>query len=383
VRLFEKFSISKIARPSGNLIWFHCASVGEFNSIKAIITLFYQKNNVLITSGTVTSAQEVKKFQKIYPKVIHQFCPFDMFFISRKFIKFWHPNQAIFIESEIWPNLIFHAKKLGIKITLLNARISDKSFVKWKFIQRFGLNIFNFIDLCLAQSIRDLIKFKKLGCRQTHYEGNLKSYVGFNVKIQKPINKENIWLAASTHQGEEEELIKIHQDLLNRYPNLILIIAPRHPERFSEISNLLERKNINFNKYSKDALNFGNKNFYLLDTLGKMNEAFNFAKFSFIGGSLLANIGGHNPFEALRSYCFPISGQYFANFRQSYRELRKKNICSISNDCQQLYEIIINIIDNQKFWEDFINNNRIFLEEKSDLLQKIYNKLHEKSGNIT
>jgi 3-deoxy-D-manno-octulosonic-acid transferase len=148
-RVFEKIAISKYQRPLGEVIWFHCASVGEFNSIKPILELFSKtkKSNILLTSGTVTSASEIKKFQQNYSSIIHQFIPIDGFFITKKFIKFWHPNKIIFVESEIWPNLLSHAKKSGIKIILLNARISDKSFAKWKFIQKFGLNFFGLIDL--------------------------------------------------------------------------------------------------------------------------------------------------------------------------------------------------------------------------------------------
>lgn len=384
-RVFEKFAISKYQRPFGELTWFHCASVGEFNSIKPFLELFYKikKSNILLTSGTVTSAAEIKKFQQNYPSIIHQFIPLDGFLITKKFIKFWHPNKIIFIESEIWPNLLFHAKNFGISITLLNARISDNSFGKWRFIQKFGLKFFDLIDLCLPQSKRDYIKFHKLGIKQISYEGNLKSYFDINIKKTNIKNQRLTWLAASTHDKEEEEIITIHQKILQQYPNTLLIIAPRHPERFADIIKLLKVKNIDFNNYLEHGFNFGNKNFYLLNSLGQMDEAFSFAKFSFIGGSLFPNIGGHNPFEALRNSCLPISGKYFSNFKEVYLELIKKDLCFVSQDCEDLSQILLNIIKDKQIWEKFETKNHKFLQEKGNILEKIYYKLNEKSSNIT
>ena len=145
-------------------------------------------------------------------------------------------------------------------------------------------------------------------------------------KGQKVENEKLTWLAASTHHEEEKIIINIHQKILQKHPNVLLIIAPRHPERFTNIAQLLQNKNIKFNKYSKNGFSFGRNNFYLLDTLGKMDEAFNFSKFSFIGGSLFPNIGGHNPFESVRNSCLPVSGKYISNFKEAYCELKRKTL---------------------------------------------------------
>jgi 3-deoxy-D-manno-octulosonic-acid transferase len=381
-RALEKISISRIKRPSGDLIWFHCASVGEFNSIKSFLNIISKADNynILLTSGTVTSASEIKKFQETHPKIIHQFIPIDGFFMARKFINFWKPNKIIFVESEIWPNLLFHAKKNNIKITLLNARISDTSFYRWNFIQKIGLNFFKFIDLCLPQSKRDFIKFKKLGVSEINNLGNLKSYFDPKlINIKKPQHDRLIWLSASTHKGEEEIAIKAHKEILKKYPKSLLIIAPRHPERFNNIAKMLEKENLDFNCYTNNKFNFGEKNFYLMDTLGKMNEVFlNFAKFAFIGGSMFPKIGGHNPFEALRNFCLPISGKYFSNFKESYLSLKKRNLCFIVNNQDELYKILLKIKDDQNLWKKFESSNLNFIQQQGDILNKIYNKIFNK-----
>ena len=244
IRFKEKFCFFSKKRGQGKLIWFHGASVGEILSIIPLIEKLEKNKNInkiLITSSTLSSSNIFLKFK--FKKTIHQFFPIDSNFYTKKFIEYWKPSLAIFIEAEIWPNIILNLKNKNIPLVLLNARISKKSYKKWRKISFFSKSIFNKFDVCLSQNNETKNYLKKLGAENIKKLGNLK----FSETSLKNINKINkntqkffdskkiLFGAISTHQSEEIFCTKIHTDLKKKYINGVTIIVPRHIHRATEI----------------------------------------------------------------------------------------------------------------------------------------------------
>ena len=248
----EKITLFKKKRNKGKLIWFHGASVGEIKSILPLVEIYQKKSDIktiLLTSNTLSSAKIVSEIKN--KKIIHQFFPLDLNLFVKKFLNYWKPTTACFIDSEIWPNMISELKKRNIPILLLNGRMTEKSFKKWKFFPNFSKKIFNKIDLCLSSSKQTVNFLKKLGAKKVKFIGNLKftrskhkiQNIEKNFKIFTKSKK--VWCASSTHNNEEYICGKIHKKLKKKYQNLLTIIIPRHIERVETIKKDLERIGLN------------------------------------------------------------------------------------------------------------------------------------------
>ena len=266
-RFKEKYGfLAKNNNKPSETIWIHGASVGEILSIIPIIKKFEKDKKIkriLITSSTTSSSQILSKFR--FKKTIHQFYPFDLNFLTKHFINHWKPKLAIFVDSEIWPNMFNNLHKQNIPLILLNARITKKSFNRWKLFPNFSKKIFQKITLALPQNIESKKYLKLLGTKNTKFVGNLKFFGGVqkdntkNLILKKKFSKRIIFCAASTHRKEELFIGKVHKELKSEIKNLITIIIPRHINRKKEILN--ELKNIGLNsqfhtshkKLSKDT----------------------------------------------------------------------------------------------------------------------------------
>jgi len=382
-RFKERLGFSTIKKSSENIIWIHCVSVGESNSAIILIEKILKNNpnsKLLFTSTTVSSASQIQKKFYNNNKIIHQFLPIDDIFSINRFLKYWQPQLAIFIESEIWPNLIHQCSKHNIELALINARISDKSYKRWLILHKLGFNILKNFQICFAQSKTDQQKLIKLGVKNTEFAGNLKScakkldFDEIELKsLKKQIGTRRFWLAASTHKGEEKIIIKIHQKLQKKYPDLLTIIAPRHPNRLEEITKDVP-KNIKIKIRSKKEDIKKNTNIYIADTLGEMGLFYKLSNISFIGGSLIKDIGGHNPFEALKLDSVVITGKYFANFDEIYQELQNNKIIFIASSNQDLYKKILELLDNNNILQNITNNWQKY-HSSNNLLEKIIKKL--------
>ena len=241
--ILEKFCISFKKKTAGNIIWFHGSSVGELLSIIPLIEN-YEKNNsidqILITSSTLSSSKVLSRFN--FKKTIHQFYPIDHIFFTRKFLNYWKPNLAIFIESEIWPCMFKNLNYKKIPLILLNARITEKTFLKWKSLKNFQREIFNKIMITYPQNLETKSYLKKLNVNKIKTIGNLKFAQTDNEKIDTISNNlkshfksKKIWVASSTHFGEEIFCAKVHLDLKKKIKNLVTVIIPRHVHRVNEI----------------------------------------------------------------------------------------------------------------------------------------------------
>jgi len=230
-RFSEKFCIFSKKRGEGKLVWFHGASVGEIQSIIPIIEKLEDENSIkkiLITSNTLSSSKIIKKLK--FKKIIHQFFPIDTNYFSNKFLEFWSPSNAFFIDSEIWPNMITNLEKKEIPVTLLNGRITHKTYKRWKKLPNFSKSIFSKINNCYAASNKSKNFLKKLGAKNVKFIGNLKFSQSENEKIK--INKDlkilissrTTWCASSTHDMEEKFCGILHKSLKKKYKNLLTII---------------------------------------------------------------------------------------------------------------------------------------------------------------
>ena len=386
-RFLERFAITKIAKPQNcQLFWVHAVSVGESNSAWILIEnlLKFSKNiNILFTSTSTTSAQIIE--QKILQnelfknRVIHQFLPVDSYLIVQKFLNHWKPRACIFVESEIWPNFIYCARKKAILSFLINARISQKSASQWLLLKKLGFNIFDYFSSIFAQSLQDKNLLQNLTKNNIFYEGNLKSQNSkLEVDEQKlqelktQIGGRKIWLCASTHEGEEELILRTHQRLKIQFPDLLTIIVLRHPNRAGEVCELL--RDIKFSQRSKNQNIVESTEIYLADSLGELGTFYSLVNFTFIGGSLL-EIGGHNPFEAIQLNCAVISGSRIFNFAEIYADLLQKNACEIVENIDQLYKIVEKFLQNPNEIISYNVNAQKAIETSQNTSQKIIEKL--------
>ena len=330
LRYKEKLGVSLKTRNNGYLIWFHCSSIGELKSIFPIIDHYLKKNQILVTTSTLSSNQVFQKKYYNTKNIIHQYAPIDSPQIVKKFFKKWNPNIIFFTESEIWPNQIFYAKNKNIPIILLNARISNKSFIKWKLIKS-GMNkILNCFDLILCQSKESADYFNYFETNNVKILGNLKFVVSENFENENKeenfnLQKKLIFIALSTHSTEEEFCIKVHASLKSQYPNLLTIIIPRHINRIPEIQKIITNAKLNF-LIVETLDNFeNNTDILIINSYGNTKKILKSSKYVFIGGSLV-NHGGQNPIEVAYNNALIFHGPYVHNFTEIYDFLNKENI---------------------------------------------------------
>ena len=360
----EKICFFGKKRNEGKLVWFHGASVGEIKSVIPLIEIYEKKNDIktiLITSNTLSSAKIVSEIEN--KKIIHQFFPLDLNLFVKQFLNHWQPSTACFIDSEIWPNMIFELKKRKIPIVLLNSRLTKKSFKKWLFFKSFAKEIFSKIDLCLSSSKETVNYLKKLGAKKVKFLGNIKftkskhkiSNIKNNLKIFTKTKK--VWCASSTHYNEEHMCGIIHKKLKKKYKNLLTIIIPRHIERVDSIKKNLERIGLKIHVHEPQKKININTDIYLVNVYGQTKSFYANCRNVFLGGSFI-NHGGQNPLEAAIYGCNIMYGKYIQNFKEIYSFLKKNQIGYLTKDLGEL-----------------TNKLDFFLSKKLPLKNKLKNKI--------
>jgi len=343
IRFKEKLCFFSKKRGSGKLIWFHGSSVGEILSVIPIIENLEKDksiNKILLTTSTLSSSNILKKFK--FKKTIHQFFPIDNNYFSKKFLNYWKPNTVFFIESEIWPNFLINIKKKEIPLILLNARITKKSFKKWKKVSGFGKIVFECFNKALAQNNETKKYLNKLGVKKVELLGNLK-FSETKIKTKKDLDKslknffrsKKIWCASSTHDNEEIISAIAHKNLKKKFKNLVTIIIPRHVNRVDTIIKKIENLGLITHLHSSKNIIKKNTEIYIVDTYGETEKFFNICKTVFLGGSLIKH-GGQNPLEPARLGCKIIHGPNINNFNEIYSLLDKNKISIKVNNLNQL-----------------------------------------------
>ncbi len=380
IRFKEKIGFFSKKRNKGNLIWFHGASVGEIQSIIPLVERF-EKNKeiqqILITSNTLSSSFIIKNLK--FKKALHQFFPIDCNFVSKRFLNYWKPSKVFFIDSEIWPITINNLYKRNIPIFLLNGRITNKSFNRWKVFSSFAKSIFSKFDLCLPSNIETKKYLKKLGAKNIKIIGNLKfsqsenEKTNLNKDLLNFINSRKTWCASSTHYNEEKICGITHIKLKKKFKNLLTIIIPRHINRINLIKTELNNLNLKVHLDEPKKKIDPNTDIYLVNSYGKTKLFYKACKNIFLGGSLIMH-GGQNPLEATRYGCKILHGPNVSNFREIYRFLNKKNLSrKITNQGQLISCIIKN--SNSK------NNSKKIIKDLHlvgiDILNKTYKEINK------
>jgi 3-deoxy-D-manno-octulosonic-acid transferase len=325
-RVGERRGMSADARPHGPLVWIHGASVGEVLAAAALIEQLRALNiRILLTSGTVTSAAIVAK--RFPPDVIHQYVPYDSPRYVARFLDHWRPSLALFIESDLWPNLILSSAARRLPMVLINGRMSHRSFPRWRRVSTTISALLGRFDVCLAQSRVDAERFSALGSRNVVVTGNLKLDVpappaDFSKleRLMSVTRGRPIIVAASTHQGEEEVLIEVHRTLAGFFPSLLTVIIPRHPPRGVAIAQMIEASGLRASLRSHEDLPTAATDIYVADTMGELGLFYRLSPVVFIGGSLVKH-GGQNPIEAIKLGASLVHGPHVFNFADVYEAL--------------------------------------------------------------
>jgi 3-deoxy-D-manno-octulosonic-acid transferase len=328
-RFGERLGRAGAARPPGPLIWMHAASVGEAVSLLSLIDRLSRERptlNLLVTTGTVTSARLLES-RLPAGQARHQFVPVDRPLYVRRFLDHWRPDLAIWVESELWPNLVAATQARGIPTVLLNGRMSQDSYERWRRWRGLITPLLGRFALCLAQDSAQAARLGELGARDAGTVGNLKSAAAplpvdahELSRLGGEIDERPRWLAANTHPGEEDAAAAAHRKLAPHHPDLLTIIAPRHPTRAAEIATALQAQGLGVARRSQGDAITPDVAVYLADTLGEMGLFYRLADIAFIGGSLTP-MGGHNPLEAALLGCAVLHGPDMSNCVATVAEL--------------------------------------------------------------
>ena len=380
-RFYERYGIKSEKRVEGNLIWFHCSSVGELLSIIPLVEKLEQNSKIHQILVTTTTLSSSKIFQKLkLKKTIHQFFPIDNKLIIKKFINYWRPSVFFLCESEIWPNLIEIINQQNIKFILINGRMTLRSFKKWKKVKSFSNKIFKKIDLCLVQNSETQKRLSVLGVKKIKNFGNLKFTTRKKIKSEKLeqrvlnfLKKKRILIVcASTHFNEEDFIINSHLFFKNvkKMKNIISIIVPRHIERAEQIKKDAERSSLKVHLHSsKNKIN-KYSDIYIVDTYGDLNKFYKISKLVFMGGSLIKH-GGQNPLEPAKLGCKIIHGPNTSNFNEIYLKLKNMKISQIFNN----YNNGIKIIGKFKDKKQLIFENKKLIKYGKKILNSTYQEI--------
>lgn len=325
-RLGERQGWPSRARPEGHLVWVHGASVGETLSLMPVVERLTQRGlTVLVTSGTRTAASVVVR--RLPPGAVHQYVPLDVPRYVRRFLDHWQPDLVLVAESEIWPNTVMELDRRGVPLVLVNGRMSDRSFQRWQRLpQAIGALLQRFA-LCLAQTADDAERLARLGAPRVAVAGNLKYDVTpppgdprVVAHLSGLIAGRPVWLAASTHPGEEEIAVSVHRALMQRHPDLLTIVAPRHPNRGAEVAALAERAGLRAARRSQGMHPDRATDIYIADTIGEMGLFYRLTPIVLVGGTLVP-IGGHNPIEPAKLGAAILHGPHVHAARDIYEAL--------------------------------------------------------------
>ena len=354
LRFKEKLGFYSKKKLKGKLIWFHGASVGEILSVIPLIEKL-EKNKqirqILITSNTLSSSKILSRLK--LKKTIHQFLPIDTDYNTNKFLSYWDPSIAIFIDSEIWPNLITNIKKKSISLMLINARITKKSFTKWNFFPSSAKKLFQNFDMCLSSSLESKNYLKLLGAKKISYIGNLKFTQSektadeLSSNIKKFFLTRKIWCASSTHELEEKICANIHKKLKIKYKNLLTVIIPRHIHRTKKIIKEIKELNLKIHLHDSRKKIDKETDIYLVNSFGQTQSFFKACKTVFLGGSIIEH-GGQNPLEAAKYGCQVLHGPNVWNFKEIYNLLEVHGVSNKITTTKQLSLKVEQIFNSKK-----------------------------------
>jgi 3-deoxy-D-manno-octulosonic-acid transferase len=356
-RIDERRGIASAPRPDGPLIWFHAASVGESLSLLELIRRMSEDRpelHFLVTTGTVTSAQVMAA--RLPPAATHQFIPVDVQAYVRRFLDHWKPDLAVWTESEFWPALLCATKARGTPMLLINARMSKSSHDRWRFLRGMARSLLRKFDLAHVQDDITAGYLRRLGLPADRLQvtGTLKEGAAAlpcdedeRTRMAQHLNGRPVWLAASTHAGEEEKVLDAHAQALRVNHRLLLILVPRHPNRADAVAALIDRHKCSYVRRSNGDRPDAETQVYLADTLGELGLWYRLSPISFVGGSL-EPIGGHNPFEPAALGSAILHGPYVTNFVDIFQRLSEAGACRLVTSPGSLAEAVNELLNPDK-----------------------------------
>ncbi len=358
-RFNERVGRPKKERPNGRLIWLHGASVGESISMLPLINRLleiYPDVHIMVTTGTTTSAEVMAK--RLPERAFHQYLPIDNPVFTTRFIRYWQPTIALWFESEFWPAMLSSIKRKNIPLILINGRISNKSFKRWQQFDYIIKELLGCFTACLGQSEEDAYRLRILGAKDAMCLGNLK-YAGLPIPVDQAkkaeiltqIAKRPLWLVSSTHNDEEFKIGRFLKELQQKHPNLLTLIAPRHPNRGAEIKEKLEQEyGLNVALRSAGEPIMAKTDVYVADTIGEMGIWYEIAPIVFIGGSLIPH-GGQNFMEPSRCRDAVIVGPHMHNFTDAMNRAKHADGIIQVNDVLELIDMVDQLLVNKDLLE--------------------------------
>lgn len=375
-RFPERMGYAGKPRPDGRLIWIHGASVGETLSALPLINKLselYPAVRIMVTSGTLTSADLMAK--RLPANAFHQFVPVDTPAAVKRFIDYWKPDAALWIESEFWPNLLSEIAAHKIPLILINGRVSDRSFERWRKFPAFCRELQGLFTKSFGQTDEDARRLRVLGAKDAACVGNLKFAAGDLpydadefAKLEKQIANRPCWIAASTHEGEEEQLAFVQNALKTK--NALMILAPRHPKRGDEIEKLLKPAGLSVARRSRGEDIAPDTAVYLADTIGEMGLFYRLAQIAFVGGSLVA-FGGQNIIEPARLGKAVVCGKYMMNFKEIVAKAVAAGALTVVEDKKELAQTLDALFENEGILKSKRENARRFALNQADVLNRL------------
>ena len=382
LRFAERLGQASIPRPPGFLVWCHAASVGEAMSLLALIKRLkqdYPAVAILVTTGTVTSAQLLA--HRLPDGAFHHYIPVDRHAYVTQFLNHWHPNLAIWVESELWPTMLAAIRQRAIPAVLLNARMSDKSYRQWQWVSGWARRLLGAFRLCLTQTDAEVAIFQKLGAQNVSCLGNLKyaadplpDDAAARADLATQIGARPVWLAASTHAGEEEWIIAAHQKLIAPYPNLLTVIAPRHAVRGDVVAALLRKSDIRYARRSTGQAITADTELYLADTMGELGVFYRLSPITVMGGSLMP-VGGHNPIEPAQLHSALLLGPHMHHFRVVSADFIAHQAAQVFATVDDLTECLTTWLAHPEKAQATADHAYDFVQQQGQVLDQVMGKL--------
>lgn len=350
-RLGERQGYPSRPRPKGHLVWVHGASNGETLSLMPVVERLTQRGlSVLVTSGTRTSAALIAR--RLPPGAVHQYVPLDVPRYIRRFLKHWRPDLALVAESEIWPNTVLALDKRQIPLVMVNGRMSDRSYLRWQKLPRIIKALLDRFSLCLTQTTEDAERLARLGAPRVLVTGNLKfdappppADPRAVAHLSGLIAGRPVWFVASSHPGEEDIAIAVHRALVQRHPNLLTLIAPRHPQRGADVAALAKQAGLRAGRRSQGMPPDRATDVYVVDTIGEMGLFYRLSPVVLMGGTLVP-IGGHNPIEPAKLGAAILHGPHIHNAAEIYAAIDKAHGALPVNNSAGLARAVSELLSN-------------------------------------
>ncbi|ELI5393968.1 lipid IV(A) 3-deoxy-D-manno-octulosonic acid transferase [Vibrio parahaemolyticus] len=386
----EHFGITPKLKSNDKPIWIHAVSVGESIAATPLIKALKEQNpeqSILVTTTTSTGAEQIAKLGDL---VEHRYMPIDFGFAIKGFLKAVQPKQMLIIETELWPNTLHNVHKAGIPITVVNARLSEKSCHNYAKIQLLFNQLHPCLTQVLCQTASDAEHFERLGVekKKLSVTGSIK----FDIQISEQVKQQGqqlraqlgndrpIWIAASTHKGEDELVLDAHRQVLKSHPNALLVLVPRHPERFDDVFTLCQHQGFKTVRRTSTHAVETNTQVYLGDTMGEMLVLIGAADICFMGGSLIGDkVGGHNVLEPTALGLPIINGPSYFNFKEIVETLVSTEALVLLHDSHHLGTTILNLLNSPQQCEQMGSHSNEFMKHNQGALSLTVSLLNEHS----